>query len=67
MSKSPDKQTTLRNIIEKKVIDGDKAPIQKMAPQIDLAIGLVARLRGPHGCPWDREQDHLTLRPYLIE
>jgi tetrapyrrole methylase family protein/MazG family protein len=28
---------------------------------------LVARLRAPGGCPWDREQDHLTLRPFLLE
>lgn len=28
---------------------------------------LVARLRAPDGCPWDREQDHLSLRPFLIE
>lgn len=28
---------------------------------------LVARLRAPNGCPWDREQDHLTLRPFLLE
>jgi MazG family protein len=28
---------------------------------------LVARLRRPDGCPWDREQDHLTLRPFLLE
>jgi tetrapyrrole methylase family protein/MazG family protein len=28
---------------------------------------LVARLRAPGGCPWDREQDHQTLRPYLLE
>jgi tetrapyrrole methylase family protein/MazG family protein len=28
---------------------------------------LVARLRQPDGCPWDREQDHLTLRPFLLE
>lgn len=28
---------------------------------------LVARLRGPNGCPWDAEQDHLTLRPFLLE
>ena len=28
---------------------------------------LVARLRAPDGCPWDREQDHLSLRKYLIE
>ena len=28
---------------------------------------LVARLRAPDGCPWDREQDHLTLRKLLLE
>ena len=28
---------------------------------------LVARLRAPDGCPWDREQDHLSLRKFLLE
>lgn len=28
---------------------------------------IVAILRGPEGCPWDRVQDHRSLRPYLIE
>ena len=28
---------------------------------------LVHRLRQPDGCPWDREQDHQTLKPFLIE
>ena len=28
---------------------------------------LVARLRAPGGCPWDREQDHQSLRPFLLE
>jgi tetrapyrrole methylase family protein/MazG family protein len=28
---------------------------------------IVARLRGPGGCPWDREQNPLTLRGSLIE
>jgi len=28
---------------------------------------VVERLRAPGGCPWDREQTHLTLRPYLLE
>lgn len=27
----------------------------------------VARLRAPDGCPWDREQTHQSLRPYLLE
>ena len=28
---------------------------------------LVARLRAPDGCPWDREQDHQSLRKFLLE
>ncbi|MEP7360773.1 MAG: nucleoside triphosphate pyrophosphohydrolase [Chloroflexota bacterium] len=28
---------------------------------------LVARLRAPDGCPWDREQDHMSLRKFLLE
>lgn len=30
-------------------------------------MALQARLRAANGCPWDREQTHDTLRPYLIE
>jgi MazG family protein len=30
-------------------------------------VALQARLRGPDGCPWDREQTHATLRKYLLE
>jgi len=28
---------------------------------------IVARLRSPGGCPWDREQSHDSLRPFLLE
>ncbi len=28
---------------------------------------VVAHLRSPEGCPWDREQDHQTLKPFLLE
>lgn len=28
---------------------------------------IVRQLRGPNGCPWDKQQTHRTLRPYLIE
>lgn len=28
---------------------------------------VIARLRAPDGCPWDREQTHLSLRRYLVE
>lgn len=30
-------------------------------------IDIMARLRGPEGCPWDREQNPATLRAYVIE
>ena len=29
--------------------------------------GVVATLRDPGGCPWDAEQTHESLRPYLLE
>lgn len=38
-----------------------------MDKKIADLIETVRRLRAPGGCPWDREQTHLTLRPYLIE
>jgi tetrapyrrole methylase family protein/MazG family protein len=28
---------------------------------------IVAKLRAPDGCPWDREQTHTSLRPFVIE
>jgi MazG family protein len=30
-------------------------------------VEIMARLRAPDGCPWDREQTHASLRTYLIE
>ncbi|MHB1004560.1 MAG: bifunctional methyltransferase/pyrophosphohydrolase YabN [Chloroflexota bacterium] len=46
--------------------------VPPLAPVDDLAefSGLryvVARLRAPGGCPWDREQTHESLKPYVIE
>ena len=28
---------------------------------------IIDRLRGPDGCPWDREQTPASLKPYLLE
>ena len=36
-------------------------------PGITSLFEVVARLRAPDGCPWDREQTHESLRPYLLE
>ncbi len=30
-------------------------------------VGIVDRLRGPNGCPWDRKQTPETLKKYLLE
>ncbi|TGK28206.1 nucleoside triphosphate pyrophosphohydrolase [Leptospira gomenensis] len=35
--------------------------------EIDKLQEVTAVLRGENGCPWDKEQDHQTLVPYLIE
>jgi len=42
----------------------DKKPY---SPGIGSLFEVVARLRAPGGCPWDREQTHESLRPYLLE
>jgi MazG family protein len=39
----------------------------KKTPAIDELIHVMARLRSPTGCPWDREQDHLSLRYHAVE
>jgi MazG family protein len=39
----------------------------KRKPAIEDLLQVMARLRSPKGCPWDREQDHLTLRHHAIE
>lgn len=41
-------------------------PEQRKKRFADL-VEVMARLRGEGGCPWDREQDHRTLKKYLIE
>src|SRR5260221_10730062 len=36
-------------------------------PGIDQLVEIVAKLRGPGGCPWDIEQTHASLRTGLLE
>ncbi len=35
--------------------------------QFEALVEIIARLRAPGGCPWDREQTHASLKPYLLE
>jgi uncharacterized protein YabN with tetrapyrrole methylase and pyrophosphatase domain len=39
----------------------------KRRAAIDDLLRIMARLRAPDGCPWDREQDHRTLRWHAVE
>jgi len=35
--------------------------------QFPKLVELMARLRSPGGCPWDREQTYDTIKPFLLE
>jgi len=39
----------------------------KKTRAIDDLVKIMARLRSPRGCPWDREQDHRSLRWHAVE
>ena len=43
-----------------------KAPSRKLPP-IRQLLEIMAALRAPDGCPWDREQDHQSLRWHAVE
>jgi tetrapyrrole methylase family protein/MazG family protein len=42
------------------------APIPEDLNKFDSLTSIIARLRGPDGCPWDREQTHRSLRINLL-
>src|ERR1700756_1530110 len=35
--------------------------------RFERLVGIMEKLRGPDGCPWDREQDFNSLKPMLVE
>ncbi len=56
----------------------DRSPLTGLlttlyVPPLDKATSfegfqeIIAHLRAPDGCPWDKQQTHLSLRPYLLE
>jgi tetrapyrrole methylase family protein/MazG family protein len=42
-------------------------PPLTMPGSLETFQEIVAHLRAPEGCPWDREQTHRSLRPFLLE
>ncbi|MDQ0209195.1 bifunctional methyltransferase/pyrophosphohydrolase YabN [Alkalicoccobacillus murimartini] len=60
-----DRVTTLNNLTAVYV-----PPVQDEAllrEEFSTLRQVIAQLRGPNGCPWDKKQTHETLKPYLIE
>jgi len=43
-----------------------QAPITT-GERFERLVAIMARLRAPGGCPWDREQTFDTIKPYLLE
>ncbi len=42
-------------------------PALSVDASLESFMQVIARLRAPDGCPWDRKQTHTSLRPYLLE
>ncbi|MBN2543771.1 nucleoside triphosphate pyrophosphohydrolase [bacterium] len=38
-----------------------------MLSKFEKLVNIISELRGENGCPWDKEQDHQSMKPYLIE
>lgn len=64
----------LSELDRQKAYDHTTAVYVPAAPLLDRSrndffdlMRVMEILRGPEGCPWDREQTHETLRPYLLE
>ncbi len=46
---------------------GGRQTRKKSRPAIQQLLRVMARLRSPRGCPWDRQQTHRSLRRHAIE
>ncbi|MBN2099441.1 MAG: nucleoside triphosphate pyrophosphohydrolase [Dehalococcoidia bacterium] len=42
-------------------------PYKRKLDTFSTLVDIIARLRGLDGCPWDKEQTHLSLKPNLLE
>ena len=72
MTRLSDGETASLKSLDEREIAADDWLVPPLDPVDNLAsphgmAAISARLRAPDGCPWDRKQTHLTLRPYLLE
>jgi MazG family protein len=40
---------------------------ERVGDKFEALLDIMRRLRAPDGCPWDREQTHASLRPFVLE
>ncbi|MEQ6377531.1 nucleoside triphosphate pyrophosphohydrolase [Bacillaceae bacterium S4-13-58] len=59
-----DRTVTLNNLTSLYVAP---VPEELLHHRFETLKEVIATLRGPNGCPWDKKQTHESLRPYLIE
>lgn len=70
----------MQNVKQVPLFQLDRAPVDHLTsvyvPPLPPALrragfaelaGIMARLRAPDGCPWDREQTYTTLKKYFVE
>jgi MazG family protein len=52
---------------QKSELGGESGSITHTGEIFQESVGIMARLRGPDGCPWDREQTPESIRPFTLE
>ncbi|GAB5440247.1 MAG: hypothetical protein Fues2KO_05960 [Fuerstiella sp.] len=46
---------------------GQPPDFDKLLPEFRQLVEVIAKLRSPEGCPWDRQQTLATIKPYTLE
>jgi nucleoside triphosphate diphosphatase len=71
MAKPPARRSATRAVPPRrkpKARTPTRAPAARSAGrEFQTLVDIMARLRGPNGCPWDREQTTLSLRSFVLE
>ena len=49
-------------------VDFGRPPdFEQLLPEFQRLCEVIAKLRSPQGCPWDRQQTLSTIKPYTLE
>lgn len=66
-TRRPRRKALKKAAVRPNVFETGPARAQRAARAIATLVRLMNTLRSPRGCPWDREQTHDTLKPFLLE